>query len=108
MTVVARAFAFSFVEIGFQVLSPRKIIFDFQQVLPFSTKRRGKTICQMKGDELCQPRFVSMGQIAAFTPASIASLRIPAGVTRRPAPFSIDEFPDARVMRRSRRGFFRR
>ena len=56
------------IQISFKLRAALSIIFNFEQCLPLGTKCAGICVCEMKGDELDQPRFIAVRQIATFMP----------------------------------------
>ena len=64
----------AFVEICFKPFAALVIVFHVQEVRPFGTQSRRKTICQPKRDKLSEARFVAMRQITALVPAAKARL----------------------------------
>ena len=70
-------------------------------MLPLGAQRFGKTIGEMKGDELPQARLVAMRQITALVPAAKTLLEVFNLRRRRPAPLALDQITDAGVVRRS-------
>ncbi len=63
-------FASTFVEIRFDQFALLTVVLNFGEMFPLGAEGSWKTVCEMKGDELRQPRLIAMWQIAALMPAA--------------------------------------
>src|SRR5580704_18849782 len=66
----------TFVQIRLHFCAPLAIIFNLRKMIPLRTKRLGKTVSQMKRDELREPRLIAMRQITSLIPATKSPLGI--------------------------------
>jgi len=69
-------FAPASVEISLQFRPALPVVLNFPEMLPFGTKRFRKGIGKAKRDELRQPRFIAMWQIATLIPTAKAALGV--------------------------------
>jgi len=77
------------------------IVFNFQQMPPFTAPGNRQGIRQPKGDELNQPRFVAVRKITAFMPAAKPTLNVILGQGTRPLALALHQIPNARIVGRT-------
>ena len=65
-----------FVEIRFDQFPLLSVVLNLGEMFPFGAKRLGKTVGEMKGNELRQSRLVAMRQITALMPSAKTLLGI--------------------------------